>query len=195
MEYEIKKFDPCKSAIEFRKEFKSFEEAWDACPRGDWMLWLASKLKVDKRLLTLTKGYCAKTVEHLMKDERSKKAVQAAIDYGNNLIDEEELRGAAATAYAATATAAAAAAAAAADDAAAAAYAAYAAYAAAAAYAAYAAAAADAAADAAAYAAYAAADAAADAAAYAAKKENQKLTADICRKYLSKIVFKLIYEF
>jgi len=195
MEYEIKKFDPCKSAIEFRKEFKSFEEAWDACPRGDWMLWLASKLKVDKRLLTLTKGYCAKTVEHLMKDERSKKAVQAAIDYGNNLIDEEELRGAAATAYAATATAAAAADAAAADDAAAAAYAAYAAYAAAAAYAAYAAAAADAAADAAAYAAYAVADAAADAAAYAAKKENQKLTADICRKYLSKIVFKLIYEF
>ena len=175
MEYEIKKFDPCKSAIEFRKEFKSFEEAWDACPRGDWMLWLASKLKVDKRLLTLTKGYCAKTVEHLMKDERSKKAVQAAIDYGNNLIDEEELRGAAATAYAATATAAAAADAAAADDAAAAAYAAYAAYAAAAAYAAYAA-------------------AAADAAAYATKKENQKLTADICRKYLSKIVFKLIKE-
>jgi len=106
MEYEIKKFDPCKSAIEFRKEFKSFEEAWDACPRGDWMLWLASKLKVDKRLLTLTKGYCAKTVEHLMKDERSKKAVQAAIDYGNNLIDEEELRGAAAAADAAAAAAA-----------------------------------------------------------------------------------------
>jgi len=100
MEYEIEKFNPCKEAIGFRKEFKSFKDAWDACPRGDWMLWLASKLKVDKRLLTLTKGYCAKTVEHLMKDERSINAVDAAIAFGEGKISREELNAAAAYAAA-----------------------------------------------------------------------------------------------
>ena len=186
---------------------KTIEEVIKECKRGDWMLWLAKKLDVDIKLLTLTKGYCAKTVEHLMKDERSKKAVQAAIDFGEGKITKEELAATAAAAYAAYAAYAAAYAAyaaayadadAAADayDAAAyaAAYAAYAAYDAAAYAAAYAA---YAAADAAAYAAYAAAatyadaDAAADAAAAAAaaeKTKNRLLAADICRKYIGQIL-------
>jgi hypothetical protein len=99
-----------------------------------------------------------------MRDERSIKAVDIAIAFGENRASENELKDAA---YAADAAAA--------DAAAAAAYAADAA--AAAAYAAYAAAAA-------AYAAAYAADAAAAAAYAAARKQNQKLTADICRKYL-----------
>jgi hypothetical protein len=147
---------------------KTVEEFVKDCQRGDWMLWLAKKLDVGIKPLTLTKGYCAKTVEHLMKDERSKKAVQAAIDFGKGKITKEELDAAAyADAY---------------DAATAAAYAAYAA-----AYAAYAAAdAADTAdtADDAAYAAYAAADTAAD----DARTKNRLLTADICRKYIGQIL-------
>ena len=186
----LKKLDACKSAIEFSKGFKTYKEVWENCPRGDWMLWLASRLKIDKRLLTLAKGKCAQTVLHLMKDERSRNAVQAAINFGEGLITEDELRtaadAAAYAAYAADAYAADAAAAyaadAAADAAAADAYAADAAAADAAAYAAYAAAAAD---DAA-YAAYAA-DAAA--AADDAKKTNQLLTANICREILTEAVY------
>jgi hypothetical protein len=162
----------CKEAREWAKD-KTAQECWEQCHRGDWLLWWAKKEGVGLRELTLAKGRCAETVIHLMKDQRSKKAVQAAIDYGNGLITDDQLRTAyadAAAAYAAAAYAADAADAAAAyaadayaDDAAdayaAAAYAAdayaadaAAAYAAAAAdaYAAYAAAAADA------YAAYAA---------------------------------------
>ena len=70
---------------------KPIEEVVKECHRGDWMLWLARKLDVDIKPLTLTKGYCAKTVEHLMKDERSKKAVQAAINFGKGKITKEEL--------------------------------------------------------------------------------------------------------
>jgi len=179
----------CKEAREWAKD-KTAQECWGQCHRGDWLLWWAKKEGVGLRELTLAKGRCAETVIHLMKDQRSKKAVQAAIDYGNGLITDDQLRTAyAAAAYATTAADAAAYAAAAAD-----AYAAYAAAAAdaAAAYAAaYAAAAADAyAADAAAYAAAAAdayaAYAAAAADAYAdarmkAREENQKKTADIVR--------------
>jgi hypothetical protein len=64
------------------------------------MLWIASKLKVDIRVLTLAKGKCAETVIHLMNDERSKKAVQAAIDFGMMEIGIEELNAAYAAAYA-----------------------------------------------------------------------------------------------
>ena len=100
---DLVKLHACKEAIDYTSQFKSQREAWDNCPRGDWMLWLASKLHIDKRKLTLAKGKCAETVIHLMKDQRSSDAVKAAIDYGNGLINDEKLN---ATAYAAYAAAA-----------------------------------------------------------------------------------------
>ena len=185
------KLNACNEAMEWAGD-KTWEEIYRTCHRGDWLLWLFKQTNPnDLRLLTLAKGHCANTVRHLMKDERSIKAVDAAIAYGEGRIDIEELNNAATTADA-YAAADAAAYAAYATDAYADAYAA----AAAAAYATDAAAdAADAyadayvAADAAAYAdAYAAAAYATDADAYAAaaaaKKNNQQQTADICRQYL-----------
>jgi hypothetical protein len=144
------------------------------------LLWLFKQTNPnDLRLLTLAKGHCANTVRHLMKDERSIKAVDAAIAYGEGRIDIEELNNAATTANAvffATSTAAAYTATAAAYAAAnTTAYAAYTTDAYADAYTAAAAAAY------AAYAAYAYAD---TYAAAAAKKNNQQQTADICRQYL-----------
>ena len=143
MKTEIEKFSPCEDALVFRKKYKTFMGAWNNCPRGDWMLWIAQRLDVDIRTLTLAKGYCAKTVIHLMKDQRSKDAVKAAIDFGRGKIDKEQLKKTA-----------------------------------------------DAADAAASYAAYAA-DAAAYAAA-AARIKNQKATANICRKYLTKAVMDKI---
>jgi hypothetical protein len=180
MKCEIEKFNPCREALEFRKQYPTLLDAWNACPRGDWMLWIAKKAGVDIRLLTLAKGKCAETVKHLMKDDRSIKAVEAAIAFGEGRINEDELK--AAAAYAADAAA---------DAAAAYAYAAaaYAADAAADAAAAYAA---DAAYAAAAYA-YAA-DAAAYAAADAARTANRKKTADICRAVLQHIVVELLVK-
>jgi len=140
MKTEIERFNPCEDALEFRKKYKTFRGAWNNCPRGDWMLWIAKRVGIDIRTLTLAKGYCAKTVIHLMKYQRSKDAVKAAIDFGRGKIDEGQLRNA--------------------SDAADAAYAA--AYAFNAAYAA------------------------------AARIKNQKATADICRKYLTKSVMEKI---
>jgi hypothetical protein len=184
------KLNACQDAKDWAAD-KSWKEIFETCHRGDWLLWLFQKTNPnDLQLLTLAKGHCANTVRHLMKDERSIKAVDVAIAFGEGKASREELDAAACAANAADAADAAYAAYAAAYVAYAAAYAyAAAAYAAnAAAYAAYAAYAAAYAANAAAYAANAAADAyaaAASAAAYAdAKKENQQLTADICRKYL-----------
>ena len=173
----LEKLDACREAKIFVATQKSAISAWKNCSRGDWMLWIASKLGIDKRLLTLAKAKCAATVLHLMKDQRSKDAVQAAIDYGEGRINDQQLAAYAAAAYATDA-----------------AYAAYAADAAAAAYAAAAAAYAAAADAAAAYA--AATDAAYAYAAYAyaaaadAKTANQLATANICREILTAEVLK-----
>jgi hypothetical protein len=170
--------DACQEAREWA-EGKSWEEVYNTCHRGDWLLWLAEKQGVDKPLLILVGGHCANTVRHLMTDPRSTHAVDTAIAYGEGRARKDELkkaRGAAvaaawAAAWAATdaaAVAAAWAAAWAATDAAAVA-------------------AAWAAARAAAWAAErAAAWAVAGAAAVAAAADvaNQQATADIVRKYI-----------
>jgi hypothetical protein len=175
----------CKQALEWAGD-KTWEEIYNTCHRGDWLLWLFAKTNPnDFRLLTLAKARCANTVRHLMIDERSKNAVDVAIAFGEGEATVEELSAAYNAAYAAYAYA---------DGAVAYAYAAVAAACAAAAAGAggaacasadggAACASADGGAAAYAYAAGAAAYAYADGGA-AAKKENQKLTADICRKFL-----------
>jgi len=193
---QLKAINACEEALNWLGN-KTLQEAFATCKRADWMLWAYAKLYPDNlQELTLAKGHCVNTIRHLMKDDRSIAAVDAAISFGEGKISREELNAYAAAAHAAYAAAADAARAARATDAyaaaAARAAAAYAAYAAAdATYAAtYAAAAAYASADARAAAAYAAADAA-DAAAtrvatrVAARKQSLKEQADICRKYLT----------
>jgi len=177
----LTELNACEDARQWASD-KTLETIISDCHRGDWLLWLAQKVDIDIRLLTLAKARCAKTVYHLMNDDRSRKAVDVAERFGLGLATKEELAYAAAAAYAVDA-----------DYIVDAAYAAsYAAYAAS--YAAYAvdadyivdAASAAYADSAASYASYAASAAyaayAASAAAYSdAKSENLKLTADICR--------------
>ncbi len=171
----------------------TIEQVVASVERGDWLLWLAKKIDIPKRPLTLAKARCAKTVIHLMKDERSINAVNLAEEYGlSDEVSEDDLRKAADAANAAADAAYAAADAAAYAAADAAADAAYAA-ADAAAYAAYAAADADA------DAAYAAADAAAYAAAYAAAdadalSKNQLQTAEICRELIGEMIIERVNE-
>lgn len=170
----LKNLKACDKAIEWVED-KTIEEAVNECPRGDWMLWLAQELDVDFKALTLAKGLCANTVRHLMIDKRSIKAVDTAIAFGSGEATIEELMDAAASAASASTS-----------------YAAYttyaydpaAAYAASAAYASvYASDAADASTS------WAASAYASASTSYAASnKDNQLLTANICRKYLGQFI-------
>jgi hypothetical protein len=89
---------------------KTLQESWDTCHRGDWMLWLYSRIRPENlKELTLAKGHVANTVRHLMKDQRSLDAVDVAIRFGEGLATKDELDAAAkaanAAAYAAYASA------------------------------------------------------------------------------------------
>ena len=145
----LEKNRACKDGFDFAKDL-TLEEFLNTCERGDWILWLFARTNADSlRGLTLAKAYCANTVRELMKDERSIKAIDVAIAFGEGKATRKELD---AAAFAAT-------------------FAADAAYA----TAAYANAA---------YVAYATARAVSSLAGNAARKQNEKQTADICRKYL-----------
>lgn len=80
--------EACDSAIRWAQDYPDYRAAWDNCEKGWWLLWIASKLGVDRKKLTLVKGLCANTVRHMMKDYRSVAAVDAAIAYGKG---EKEL--------------------------------------------------------------------------------------------------------
>jgi hypothetical protein len=177
--FDITKYRPCEEALDWYNTQPDPITAWQNCHRGDWMLWIACRLNVNIHLLTLTKGYCAATVLHLMKDQRSIVAVKTSIKFGRYKVTRQQLNIAAYAAYAAYDDAAYDDAAAYADDAnTAAAYTAYAA------------------ANTAGYAAYVVTNTAATYAAYVVtntiKKQNQLQIADICRKYLTKAVMAKI---
>ena len=161
----LKKMDACSRAVEWADKFKTSQEVWDACERGDWMLWLLGKLSglprsKSRKKLVLTACKCARLAwPYVRKEDKAvvKKCYETAEKWAQGKgATLKDVRNAA---YAANAAA----------------YAAYAADAAA-----NAANAANAAANAA-YAAAYAANAAANAA-YAAKDRFQKKCADIVRQ-------------
>ena len=94
----------CQDAQNWAKG-RTIEQAIDECHRGDWLLWLAEELGVEKRLLVGTAGHCANTLRHLMKDERSSNCVDVCLAYGKGEATDEELTKAAAAAWAAKAAA------------------------------------------------------------------------------------------
>jgi hypothetical protein len=91
----LEKLNACREAVEYVKTQKSSEAAWMNCVRGDWMLWIAKRLGVDDRKLTLAKATCVNQIRHLIKGQRSLDALDASFKYGNGKITREELNAAA----------------------------------------------------------------------------------------------------
>jgi hypothetical protein len=133
MKEKLIQLNACAEALEWAGD-KTWEEIYNTCHRGDWLLWLFAKTNPDDfRLLTLAKAHCANTVRH---------SAYHAAGAASYVIAVVAFAGAA-VAGAFTASAAGA------------------------------------------FTAVFAAAAVASATSYhIAKKENQKLTADVCRKYL-----------
>ena len=74
----LHELDACSEATQWAEQYSTIEEIVQNVHRGDWLLWLAQKVGVELKPLILAKVNCAKTVIHLMKDERSLKALEVA---------------------------------------------------------------------------------------------------------------------
>jgi hypothetical protein len=91
----------CEEGINWAGE-NPIEDLASKIKRGDWGLWFAQRINVDHRALTLAKGHCANTIRDLVQDERSLKAIDVAIAYGEGRATKEELDFAAKEAFDAT---------------------------------------------------------------------------------------------
>ena len=186
---QLKQLHACKEAYKWVGK-KTLKQAWATCERGDWMLWYAAKVDIDRKLLVKAACACARlALPYLPSDElRPARAIETAERWIDGGATVEEVRNAAEAARAtADAYAAAAAAYTTTDAAAASAYDTAAAYAAEVARAtadAYAAAA-----DAAAAAAYTTTDAAA-ASAYAADAYAAEVASATAAAYARNIISK-----
>lgn len=89
----LQKNEACKGSIEWIEEnnIQSLQDAWNACERGDWLLWMATKLNVDKRKLVLCGALCAHTVVQYMQDPRSREVVRIALLWGRGKATNAQL--------------------------------------------------------------------------------------------------------
>jgi hypothetical protein len=81
----------CQSALNWAKGLTPYE-AWKTCHRGDWLMWISHKLKVDEKKLYLCNAKILYQIIHLMKDSRVRNTVWAVYLYGCGKISFEELR-------------------------------------------------------------------------------------------------------
>jgi len=130
----LNKLGACNEAVEWAKEMKNGQAAWDNCERGDWMLWLAGKTagkpkSVKRKKLVLCACECARlALKYVPKGEdRPLKCIETAEAWarGEDSYDDlvEARRAASASASASAAYASASASAASASAASASAYA------------------------------------------------------------------------
>lgn len=109
------KMEACEEAVEWARGCATYAEAWEACERADWLLWLAAKKagprgSASHRAVVLGAALCAETALRYLPEgeDRPARAVDLAVRYGRGEnVEARELRAAADAAWAAAACAAA----------------------------------------------------------------------------------------
>ncbi len=80
---------------------KDMQEVWQTA-RPDWLIWVATRKGVlTEKELRLFAVFCARSVEHLLTDDRSRNAIDVAERFANGEATSEELAAAGAAAGAA----------------------------------------------------------------------------------------------
>ena len=89
----------CSSALDWQGD-KSLRCAYHTCQRGDWMLWMAARLEVDRKLIVRAACDCARLAWELQ-DTAGHAAIETAEAWCHGEATIEQVRAAASAAYAA----------------------------------------------------------------------------------------------
>ena len=65
LKFFLESLDACSMALQWSENREVNESAWLACSRGEWLLWFAEKIGIDKNLIILAVCDCADSVIHL----------------------------------------------------------------------------------------------------------------------------------
>lgn len=57
-------FHPCRDARDYVATFPTVREAWDACERPDWLLWLAGRLPDTRNAIVQFARECAERAKN-----------------------------------------------------------------------------------------------------------------------------------
>ena len=99
----LTKLGACTEAVKWAGR-KTHKKAWGTCQRGDWLLWIAGKLNVDRKLLVLAACGCARTALKYIPvgEDRPRIAIETAEAWtrGEATIDQVRTAAHAAAAYA-----------------------------------------------------------------------------------------------
>ena len=106
----IKKLNACGESLKDAMNYKTSQELWDNCERGDWMLWLIGRLSgraedEKRKQLVLTVCKCARlSLKYVPAGElRPLRAIEAAEKWVKGEATLKEVKAAANAAYAADA--------------------------------------------------------------------------------------------
>ena len=106
----LKQMSACENAIDWAGKYHSLQECREKCERGDWLLWFAGKIGIDRKILVLAACDCAeRSLKHVKKgDDRPKIAIETARKWagGDESVTTEDVRHAAYAAHAAARAAA-----------------------------------------------------------------------------------------
>ena len=92
----LKNLNACSESLSWANKRKTSRNAWLSCPRGDWLLWLAGRIGIDKNLIILAACDIAESVLHLVpeNEERPRKAIETARAFIAGKATIEEVRAA-----------------------------------------------------------------------------------------------------
>ena len=90
----------CSSAVQWVATQPDAETAWAACDRADWLLWIAVKLCVDRRLVVRATCACARTSLRYLPDPEGLRAIEAAEAWCRGEVTIDQVRAASAGASA-----------------------------------------------------------------------------------------------
>ena len=104
----LEKMGACKDAVEWCKKFSSLQKAWDACDRGDRMMWLIARCnptEAQYKAIVLAACDCADLVEEYRRPEDKTVlayCLETARKWARGEATIQEVRDAYAAAYAAS---------------------------------------------------------------------------------------------
>ena len=101
----LQQLGACLEAREWAGE-RTPEQAWHDCERGDWLLWLAARLDIDRKPLVLAACACARLALPYVPagEQRPLAAIETAERWTRGEATIEQVRAAADAAYAAYAS-------------------------------------------------------------------------------------------